>query len=100
MKFLFKWLNKKIQQSNYDEDLHVKERQYDNVLTSNAVIRREIDCNSLNFKIYKASGGTVLETSSYDRKTDRHNNSLYIITDSQDLGKEIGKIITLESLRS
>jgi hypothetical protein len=92
MKFLFKWLNKKIQQSNYNEDIHVKEKSYSNSL-------HDICCNSLNFKVYKASGGTVLETSSYDRKTDRHNNSLYVITDEKDLGKEIGKIITLESLR-
>ena len=98
MKFLFKWLNKKIQQSNYEEDPHVKEKSYSNILVSNNSLH-DICCNSLNFKVYKASGGTVLETSSYDRKTDRHNNSLYIITDSQDLGKEIGKIITLESLR-
>ena len=62
--------------------------------------RASLDANNIQFKVYKASGGTIIETSTYDRRTDRHTNGLYIITDDKDLGKEIGKIITMESLKS
>ena len=54
----------------------------------------------LNFKMYKAENGHVMEVRHYDRRTERHNNKLYLITDDQDLGAEISKIITVESLRS
>jgi hypothetical protein len=54
---------------------------------------------NIRFNVYKATGGTIIETSFYDRHKDRHNTSLHIITDDQDIGKEIGKIITMETLK-
>jgi len=54
----------------------------------------------LNFRMYKAENGHVMEVRHYDRRTDRNTNKLYLITDDQDLGAEISKIITVESLRT
>lgn len=54
---------------------------------------------AIRFTVYSANGGRVVETNRYDRKTDRTNNGLYIITSDQDFGKEIDKIITLEALK-
>ena len=54
---------------------------------------------NIRFNVYKASGGTIIETSFYDRHKDRHNNSLHVITDDKDIGKELGKIITMETLK-
>ena len=53
----------------------------------------------MRFQLYRASGGYVVETRYYDQKTDRSNSSLYIIHKDKDLGHELGKIITMESLR-
>jgi hypothetical protein len=53
----------------------------------------------IRFQVYKANGGMVVETSMYDRHKDRHHNSLHIINDEQDLGKELAKIITMETLK-
>jgi hypothetical protein len=53
----------------------------------------------IRFQVYKASGGMVVETSTYDRHKDRHYSGLHIITDDKDIGQEIGKIITIESLK-
>ena len=53
----------------------------------------------IRFQVYKANGGMVVETSMYDRHKDRSHNSLHIITDDKDLGKEIGRIITMETLK-
>ena len=63
-----------------------------------------IDTSSLhttpmNLSIYRAAGGTIVETRCYDRKSDENNYRLHIITDDKDLGAEIGKIITMETLR-
>lgn len=61
---------------------------------------RQIDSDKgIRFQVYKANGGFVVETGFYDRVKDRHLNSLHIITDDKDLGQEIGKIITMESLK-
>ena len=54
--------------------------------------------NGLDFRIYSAVGGRVVQTSHYDPNTDRNRSSLYVITDKEDLGDEIAQIITRESL--
>jgi hypothetical protein len=53
----------------------------------------------IRFQVYKASGGMIIETSTYDRHKDRSYTSLHIITEDKDLGQEISKIITMESLK-
>ena len=53
----------------------------------------------MRFQIYRASGGYVVETRYYDQKDDRNYNKLYIVHKDKDLGHELGKIITMESLR-
>ncbi len=53
---------------------------------------------SLNFNVYNATGGKVVQFTTYDMIRDKHINNLYIINDSDDLGVELGHIITKESL--
>lgn len=63
---------------------------------------REIPCiesEGMRFTVYKASGGFVIETRTYDRRKDENVSKMYVITESQDLGQELGKIITMETLR-
>ena len=62
--------------------------------------RPSIDSNGFNIKVYRATGGTIIETRKYDTKRDSSNTGLYIITDDKDLGEEIGKIITMEGLKA
>jgi len=59
----------------------------------------QLDSRGMNFTIHMANGGYVLEYSSYNEKTDRHDNTLHIIPSEQDLGQGIAHIITLEMLR-
>lgn len=53
----------------------------------------------INFVLRPATGGWVIETSRYDHHTDRHESSLYVITDFDALGAELAKIVSLESLK-
>ena len=59
----------------------------------------EPDAECIRFKVFRANGGTVIQTDTYDRKNDRQYNNLHVIVEGQDLGTEIGKIITFESLK-
>jgi hypothetical protein len=54
---------------------------------------------AIQFTVYNASGGRVIETRRYDRHKDRHSNGLYVITSDMDFGREIDKIITMEALK-
>ena len=58
-----------------------------------------LDSQGFRLQVYKASGGIVIETHAYDEKKDRSNIGLYVITEGQDIGHEIGKIITFENLK-
>ena len=60
---------------------------------------RHFDTRGMGFTIYQAVGGNILEYSSYDEKTDRHEHRLHIIPTEQDLGQGIAHIITYEMLR-
>ena len=59
----------------------------------------DLSSNSFRLNIYGASGGTIIETTKYDRKSDENRHSLHIVTEDKDLGQELAKIITMEQLR-
>ena len=59
----------------------------------------QLDNRGMNFTIHMANGGYVLEYSTYNEKTDRHDNALHIINSDTDLGQGIAHVITLEMLR-
>lgn len=54
---------------------------------------------TLQFKVYSAVGGKIVEFSRYDRKSDRSEHQIYIIGKDEDFGEKIAKISTLEVLR-
>lgn len=54
---------------------------------------------AIQFTVYNASGGRVIETRRYNTKTDRATSGLYVITSDQNFGNEIDKIITMEALK-
>jgi hypothetical protein len=71
-------------------------------ITSNRIAsieRQSLDSQPMHLKIYRANGGTIVETSTYDRQKDRHGNQLHIISHDTDLGEGLSKIITMETLR-
>jgi hypothetical protein len=49
--------------------------------------------------VRKAIGGKIITFRHYDAKTDRSSNKLYIVPDELDFERELGKMITLESMR-
>jgi|AntAceMinimDraft_1070359.scaffolds.fasta_scaffold35506_2 hypothetical protein len=53
----------------------------------------------LNFRVFSAIGGRVVEFRTYDRVKDRTNTTTYIIHKDDDFGDKIAKIATLESMK-
>ncbi len=95
-----KWFKKMVaswarQGNNYDEENCKTSR-----LISTAENASISDDPVLNFKVYSAVGGKVVEFRRYDRRSDRNDSTTYIITNDQDFGERISKIATMENLKS
>lgn len=105
-----KWLKKKFKQWSIEAwnssqlEQNVVEREYGHPISSGKYSTRNIESSSLNFALYPAIGGHVLEMTineynagqlqvNYPRKV------LHIIPNGEDLGNSLGKIITLEMLK-
>lgn len=95
MGFFQRWLLKQVQYGHEIEKIGSISRP----IPVEEVGRIDQPERALRFTVYHANGGRVVETHRYDRKMDRNHNSLYVITSDKDFGKEIDKIITLESLK-
>lgn len=78
-------------------NLFTKQPKTETIVRCNETLRSN---ESLNFKIYRASGGYILEFSSYDHKRDESIHNLHIINEEQDVDKAIAQIITVELLRT
>lgn len=63
------------------------------------VTEDKLSSDGMRMQIYRASGGFVVETRGYDRQKDRSLTSMHVITEDQDLGDALGKIVMMEALR-
>lgn len=102
MKWLGKWLLKLAHQASADER---EAKIYGNnpISMSTAKVARGSDVDGdegLNITVRKAMGGKIITFRSYDYKNDRNTYKLYVIPDDHDFEKELGKLITLESMRA
>ena len=86
------WVN-----SAYDSDVEYAKRKPSTIVSARD--SKELDGEPLRFNIFRANGGTVVQTYVYDRQKDRNMQQLHIVGHDQDLGKSLSKIITMESLR-
>jgi hypothetical protein len=106
--FLSRWLMKKLTEGAEFEKRQSQEREsaksvnrLSSSISTLSIGPPSIDQpeRAIQFTVYVANGGRVVETRRYDKKTDRNTNGLYVITNDADFGHEIDKIITMESLR-
>jgi hypothetical protein len=89
------WLKRKLRSC-------LNEHEEGNIIGSQLSIKERDSIESdpvLNFKVYSAVGGKIVEFRQYDRQRDRNFNQTYIITNDQDFGERIAKIATMENLK-
>ncbi len=94
------WLKLKLRNwINSAQDVHEPDRWSNRppaVLKSSSDIDSE---DGLSITVRSAIGGRIVTFRHYDRKADRSNYKLYIVPEDQDFERELGKMITLESMR-
>ena len=95
-----KWFKKMVWRWSYQG----QELEEQNAKVSRVISSRDSEaiCGDepiLNFKVYSAVGGKVVEFRRYDRHKDRNDTTTYIITNDQDFGDRISKIATMEKLK-
>ena len=54
----------------------------------------------MNFTVYRANGGTIVEYNRYDERKDQHHCDLHIVHPDENLGEALAKIVTFESIKS
>jgi hypothetical protein len=88
-----KWLKRKIRNWLNNDDIQLERA---------TVIERDRSApsqNGMNFCLYTAVGGHILESRTYNQKTDRHEGTLYMIHDDEDFAKQVAQAIMLEQMK-
>ena len=95
------WLKRRLRNwvNNFDESEPVMKMRSSRNGIAISTDGETLSTEPLRLSIYRANGGTVVETRVYDRQKDRSQNQLHIVSHDEDLGRSLGKIITMESLR-
>ena len=96
------WLKRRLRNwvNNLDEaDQVMKMSSKHRGLAISSVEGETLSTEPMRLSIYRANGGTIVETRVYDRQKDRSQNQLHIVSHDDDLGHSLAKIITMESLR-
>ena len=94
MKFIWRYIYNRLQATGSEPDR--------GTVTPVAKIRGSQDIDSdegLNITVRAAIGGKIVSFRHYDRKSDRNYWKTYVIHDDLDFERELGKMITLESMR-
>lgn len=111
MKWFDKWFFRKCKEAWEDAqypdesmrtDVHVAKmrgRGFNIATASPRAECEDIQTTSTTFKLYQASGGTVIELRRYNDNTDRWENALHVIPSGEEFGKAIEHIITYEALK-
>jgi hypothetical protein len=59
----------------------------------------ELPDGGLNIQVKQAIGGKIVVFRNYDERNDRNLYTTYLINDSENFEENLGKIITLESMK-
>lgn len=95
MNFIWRYIRNKLRDVHDAEEVRAMGSKYATVSTS----EESHWGDGLNIRVHAAMGGKIVSFNRYDRKSDRNNNSVYVIPDEHDFERELGKLITLESMK-
>ena len=95
-RMVVKWVREDWDNARQEQDCYPTPK----LSTNSIVSSRDVNSDpTLQFKVYNAIGGKVVEFSRYDRQKDRHFHDIYIIGKEEDFGQKIAKIAMLEVLK-
>ena len=95
-RIVVKWVRDDWDNARQEQDCYPSPK----LMSTNSINGRDVNSDpTLQFKIYSAIGGKVVEFSRYDRQKDRQFHDIYIIGKDEDFGEKIAKIAMLENLK-
>ena len=99
-----KWIKKKLYQwmkEANDEANSYASKGIDNIdrVSSIGDTGQVNDDPVLNFRIFSAQNGLILEFRHYDRKTDRSNTSTFIVGENQDVSEYVRQCLPMELMK-
>lgn len=99
---MIKWLKKKFRdwsREAWESDMEPSQ-SLGKVVSTSVYETRQLNSEAvLNFTVYNAVGGKVVEFRYHDRNSDRSHNQMYVIGKDEDFGEKIAKIATLEVIK-
>lgn len=108
MKWLDRWLYAKVRDMWDNRHKYEAEREYQEsrkikmaTIGAQAMVERGSPEGEdrISFELSSAVGGRILNVRRYDTKTDRHNQTTYVIASGEDVGARVSKILNLELLK-
>jgi hypothetical protein len=100
MKWFNNWFAKKCRQAWEDAQNQPDIESRSTKIARGLVSVADVDSDEgLNITVRAAIGGKIVSFRHYDRKADRNYWKTYIIPEELDFERELGKMITLESMR-
>lgn len=101
------WLKRKIRDwvddadTEYSDSINMRAkgviRSTDSVSLDDDNIPEDIDNYTL--RVWRATGGRCIQYRRYDRKADRYQTELYVVSDNEDLGEAVTNIVIQQSLQ-
>jgi hypothetical protein len=102
MKWLDNWILKRAKRIRNRNETIGSVNRIESTLSSRDEDRLSIGSNRhrMNFTVYRANGGMMVEYNRYDDRKDQHLCELHIVHPDENLGDALAKIVTFESLKS
>lgn len=109
MKWLDKWLYGKVRDMWDNRDKYEEETKYQTLkemkMATGMAIPKSILSGGpegedrITFELSSAVGGRILNVRRYDHRTDRHDQTTYVIPTGEDIGARVAKILNLELIK-
>lgn len=95
-----KWLRRKLQNFILENDSKESTAAGGILVANHSVGFLDKEAHEpIQFSVYNAQGGKILETRTYDKRASRWNTSLHVIENNENFGDNIGKIVFMEMLK-
>jgi hypothetical protein len=94
-----KWIKKKLYQWMKEANDEANSYAMKGLVAATDVAHAMDDNPVLNFRIFSAQNGTILEFRHYDRKTDRNNTSTFIVGENEDVSEYVRKCLPMELMK-
>ena len=102
MKWLDNWILRRAKRIRHRNEINSSIDKLSTGLSNSNDDRPSIGSSRhrMNFVVYRANGGVLVEINRYDERKDQHYCELHIVHPDENLGDALGKIVTFESLKS